>query len=405
MKLNLKTTEHTQITHILYRLRRYPHNQIMESDRMMAGEMLNGGNRKLTIFVLVALLLSSIPLVPTTAADVGNPAELQAQDIQATFDPISEETTITWRNIEDSGGDFDLLDKLYSATYHVYRSSELITSANVDNLQPFYSVVACDEDVIGENPGDCRGMEDKHPGHSATYQVSAGVEGDFYYAIVTELDDGNFTTTFDANASLTGEPVYEKTSPVRSPLNIDAEFNPAASQTNVEWVNYNIINPILPIEGEDAFEIHLWQTTEKINRSNGQTLFSNYTPIAILAPTVDEYTVDVPQQTNREVYYSVTYLLKNWTENGDDYEDVRFLSGNSMENPVIEDNTPPPFVSSVDAFFVPDNGTGITTIAWDDVLSITGEEYRVYRHGDFFNSTNNPYAQLIATVQEGVGEF
>ncbi|MEL0100569.1 MAG: hypothetical protein VW862_02560, partial [Euryarchaeota archaeon] len=310
---------------------------------MMAGEMLNGGNRKLTFFVLIVLLLSSIPLMPTTAADEGNPAELQAQDLQATFVPISEDTTISWSDSEGSGGEFDLLEELYNATYHVYRSSELITSANVGNLQPFHSVIACDEEVIGSNPGDCRGMENKHPGHSTTYQVSAGVEGDFYYAIVTELSDGNFTTTFDINASLIGEPVYEKTSPVRSPLNINAVFNPATSQTSVNWINYNIINPILPTEGEDAFEIHLWQTTEKINRSNGQTLFSVYSPIATLAPTVDSYTVDVPQQTNREVYYSVTYLLKNWTESGDDYEDVRFLSGNSMENPVIEDNTPPPF--------------------------------------------------------------
>ena len=74
MRLSLKTIEQSQITHILHRLRRYPHNQITESDRMMAGEMLNGGNRKLTFFVLVVLLLSSIPLMPTTAADEGNPA-------------------------------------------------------------------------------------------------------------------------------------------------------------------------------------------------------------------------------------------------------------------------------------------------------------------------------------------
>ena len=297
------------------------------------------------------------------------------------------------------------MEDLWDATYHVYRSSENITENNVFELEPFYSVTACDIIAIGSNPGDCRGMEGKHPGHSATYQVSAGIDDHFYYAVITELGDGNYTTRLDLDASLTGSPVYEKTSPIRSPFNLDATFNPATSQTTVEWINYNVINPILPEEGEDAFEINVWQTTEKIDRSNGQTLFTSYSPIATLSPTTSSYVVDIPPQTNREAYYSVTYLLKNWTDSGQDYQDVRFLSQNSLSSPVIEDNTPPPYVSSVDAFFVPSNGTGTTTIAWDDVLIETGEQYRIYRHGDVFNSTNNPYIQLIGTVQEDVSEF
>jgi len=52
-----------------------------------------------------------------------------------------------------------------------------------------------------------------------------------------------------------------------------------------------------------------------------------------------------------------------------------------------------------------DNGTGYTTIVWDDIISEQGEQYRIYRHGEYFNSTNNPYVQLIATVQEGVSSF
>ena len=371
----------------------------------MAGDMLNSGNRKVTYFVLIVLLFSSIPMVPSATADQGEPDEFQAQYINATFDPVSEETTITWRNIADSGGDFDLLEGLWNTTYHVYRSADIITSANVGTLNPFYSVIACDKNVIGSNPGDCRGMENKHPGHSTTFQVSAGVDGDYYYGIVSELPNGSFTTVLTPFASLTGTPVYEKTSPVRSPFNVDATYNPATSTTTVQWINYNSINPVLPEDGEDAFEIHVWQTTQQITRSNGQILFSQYSPIATLTPTETSYVVNVPPQTNRDVFYSVTYLLKNWTDSGDDYEDVRFLSENSMDTPVIEDNSPPPFVSSVDAFFVPNNGTGVTTIAWDDILTETNEEYRIYRHGDIFSSTNNPYAQLIATVPENVSEF
>ena len=255
----------SKIWPFLYRLRRYPHNQFMKSAGTMAGGMLNGGNRKVTVFVLILLLLSSIPLVPTTSADEGFPVELQAQDIEAVFDPVSEETTITWRNIEDFAGDIAILESLWNATYHVYRSSENITEQNVFDLEPFYSVTACDFSV-SQNPGNCQGVNNKHPGHSATYQVSAGIDGYFYYAIVTELEDGSYTTNFDLNASLTGSPVYEKTSPIRSPFNLGATFNPATSQTTVEWINYNVINPILPEEGEDAFEINVWQTTYEMGQ-------------------------------------------------------------------------------------------------------------------------------------------
>ena len=113
------------------------------------------------------------------------------------------------------------------------------------------------------------------------------------------------------------------------------------------------------------------------------------------------YVLDIPPQTNREVYYSVTYLLPNWTEDGSDYEDVRFLSSNAMTSPLLEDNTPPNDVTTVEALFNPlENGTGYTTIAWDGLFSEENEVYKIYRHGEYFSSTNDPYAQLIATVAE-----
>ena len=128
---------------------------------------------------------------------------------------------------------------------------------------------------------------------------------------------------------------------------------------------------------------------------------SGVTKLVTLTSTVSEYVLDVPPLTNREVYYSVTYLLPNWTADGSDYEDTRFLSGNAMTNALLEDNTPPESVDTVEAVFTPnENGTGYTSIVWDGLLSEENEEYRIYRHGEYFNSTNDPYAQLIATVSE-----
>ena len=156
----------------LHRLRRYPHNGITESITVMGGRMLNGGNRRTTYFVLSILLVSSLPMLTNVSAeDVGIPSDLQAQDIQVTFDNVSETTTVTWRNIAQAGGDLDLYAELWDATYHVYRHDAPITSSNIDDLTPWHSVIACDENDISQSL-NCRAAgNNPHPGHSATYQV------------------------------------------------------------------------------------------------------------------------------------------------------------------------------------------------------------------------------------------
>ena len=388
-------------------LRRYSHNRITGSNETMAGGMLNGGNRKTTFFVLSMLLLSSLPMLTNVSADQGTPSDLQAQDIQVSFDNVSETTTVSWRNIEQTGGDLDLYSELWDATYHLYRHDSPITPGNIENLSPWYSVVACDKSSVGQNPLNCRGQggSNPHPGHSATYQVGAGTDGAFYYAITTEHSDGTIFSPLDVNASTVYEPVLELTTPIRSPYNVQADFNPGTSQTTIQWINYNSINPILPETGPDALQINVWQTDFRVQRSNGNSLVepgaSGVTKVATVSSTSTSYVLDVPPQTNREVFYSVTYLLPNWTEDGSDYQDIRFLSSNAMSSALLEDNTPPEDVDTVAGIFTPlENGTGFTSIVWDGLMSEDNEEYRIYRHGEYFISTNDPYAQLIATVAE-----
>ena len=120
-----------------------------------------------------------------------------------------------------------------------------------------------------------------------------------------------------------------------------------------------------------------------------------------MSSTATQYDVDIPPMTSREVFYSVTYLLPNWTAEGFDYEDARFLSNNAMSTAILEDNTPPTPVDTTEALFNPyENGTGYTSISWDNILSEENEIYRIYRHGEYFSSTNDPYAQLIGTISE-----
>ena len=377
----------------LHRLRRYSHNRITQSVETMGGRMLNGGNRRTTYFVLSILLVSSLPMLNTVSADVGIPDELQAQDITVSFDNVSETTTVSWRNIEDTAGNFNLYSELWDAKYHLYRHTAQITPANIDSLSPWTSVTACDQDTISQSI-DCRG--EALGTHEVTYQVGAGTNGTFFYAITTELANGTITSPLDFNASSLYEPVTEITTPIRSPFNVQATFDPGASQTTVQWINYNSLYPILPETGPDALQINVWQTDFQVTRANAETLLTETNPdvtkVATVSSTSTNYVLDIPPQTNREVYYSVTYLLPNWTEDGSDYEDIRFLSSNAMNTPVLEDNTPPDSVTSVTTEFTPDgNGTGYTKITWEGLFSEENEVYKIYRHGEIFSSTNNPY--------------
>ena len=366
------------------------------------------GNQRVSLMLVCLFLISIIPVNSVVAEDQGAPEVMQAQDIDAVFDPVSETTTITWRNTNQLWNE---INDLFAAEYRVYRSSSPIDAANIMNLQYFANTSACTSESIGgsTSPLDCRGINGVHPGHSVSFLVPPGVNGSFYYAITTVLADGTEEYTLDVNASKLYEPVDEVTTPIQTPYNIQAYFEGSTSQTTITWINYNDINPVLPETGDDAYKTRVWRTTYSISRANGQSLLDTlqHAPIAELEAGISSYTYDIPSNTDRNVYYSITYLLPNYSGPGIDYEDVRFLSQNSMQDSLREDNTPPSRAFSVIASFDDNNGsgTGTTTIEWGDAAGEEGESYRIYMADFNFNNTSQSGVQLIATVDEGVEEF
>jgi hypothetical protein len=224
------------------------------------------------------MLLALIPLTPVHAGD-GTPSNMQAQGIQAVFDPSLEVTTITWTNIDSSdlgslAGD---ASKIKDAIYNVYRHSEPVTSSNLATLTPFAQVDACS----ALDTFDC--ASENHPGHSASFAVEPGVNGSFYYAITTTLTDGTEAAELVFNGSQTYTPVVEVTQSVRTPFIISATFDTAASQTTLVWLNWNSISPDLPATGPDALTIRLWRTDYPINsRQMGAYLLAEEMFIATL---------------------------------------------------------------------------------------------------------------------------
>ena len=362
----------------------------------------NGGLR--AVILTAVMLLALAPLSPVQASDnLGEPTNLQAQHIQAVFDNTSETTLITWENIATGGSE---LNGLFSATYKIYRHSSVIDEANLGTLEPFAEVDACDAGEAGGNPFNCQGGT--HSGHSVSFPVDPGTNGTFYYAITTLLANGTEAAELLFNASQIYEPVEEITRSVYTPYIISALFDAANSQTTLNWLNYNSINPVLPTTGPDALEIRIWRTDYQITRELGSYLVSEETPIAVLNATDTSYVVDIPPNTQRSSYYSITYFLPNYTETGEDYEDIRFVGQNTLAEPVVEDNRPPDQPILLSAEFTPnaEAGTGTTTITWGDVAAETDETYRVYRSDQPFTTIlRNDVALLVEGILEGINSY
>ena len=376
----------------------------------MTGSSKAYDGRAIATLLILLMTFSMIPISNASAEDTGNLFHLQAQDIQASFDSSTELTTITWRNI-DSLEQPSALDDFYNAVYKVYRHTEVINQTNIANATLIHEVDACDSEAYAVKYLCLGGTNGSHPGHSYSYLVDPGTNDSFYYGITTTItDQANIETTYDSlilNESATYDEIIEITTPVRTPYNLMATFDPTSSVTSLSWINYNDIFYVLPDNGPDAYQTRIWMTTQPITRNSAVSLFASMSPAVQLAPGVSSYDIQIPEDTDRQVYYAVTYLLPNYFGSGQDYEDIRFLSNNALTSPLSEDNMPANPVTSSNSFFAANSqtGSGTTTITWSDVSGEDGETYAVYSSGEAFNSTNQFGATQIALVNEGISEY
>ena len=225
--------------------------------------------------------------------------------------------------------------------------------------------------------------------------VEQGTNDSFYYGITTSITgQDSIVSTYDSliiNESATYDPINESTTPIRTPYNLQASFDPTSSITTLSWINYNDIFQILPETGANAYQTRIWQTDSQLSRNTSQTLLQGESPIAYLGPGVSSYELSIPVDTDREVYYAVTYLLPNYLAVGQDYEDIRFLSNNALSTPLAEDNMPPDAATLVSASFAaqPETGGGQTTIFWSDISGEEGESYAIFTSGAEFSKTTD----------------
>ncbi len=370
------------------------------TDRSKAHE-----GRAVATLLILLMGLSALPITNVSAEDYGDLFHLQAQDIEATFDNDTELTTITWRNI-DSLEQPSALDNFFTAIYNVYRHTEAIDSSNIDNATLVHQVTACDNAVYQIKYSCLGGDNGSHTGHNFSFLVSPGTNSTFYYGITTTISSVEYDSLI-SNESSTFEPVFEKTTPIRTPFNLQAEFDASSSSTTLSWVNYNDIFQILPESGPNAYQTLIYETNVPMTRENSQDLTVQNPPIAQLASGISSYELTIPQNTDRQVFYSVSYLLPNFVTQGENYIDIRFLSNNALTESVKEDNTPPQRVNGVNAVFnpTPNSGGGVTQISWTDIFTEQDETYAIYTSGELFNNTEIYSSTKISEVAESVSEF
>ena len=252
----------------------------------MRGRSKAYDGRAIAILLILLMGFSTLPITNVSAEDTGDLYHLQAQDISASFDGATELTTITWRNI-DSLDQPNALDNFFNAVYNIYRHTEIIDSQNVDNATLIAEVDACDSETYSVKYLCLGGANGSHPGHTFSYLVEPGTNDSFYYGITTSITgQDNAVSTYDSlivNDSATYEPTNESTTPIRSPYNLQANFNPTTSVTTLSWINYNDIFFILPETGEEAYQTRIWQSSSPINRNTSQTVLNGLTPVAELS--------------------------------------------------------------------------------------------------------------------------
>ena len=367
-------------------------------------------NSRVPMLLITLMLGSLITWAPpvTAEGETSDPAELQAQNIGAFFDSVTETTTVQWSNIETEN--YPLMLQMQQSRYLVYRHNAPLNETVVANLNPWANVSMCPS----VNPGDCSGMM-----FTETYPLPAGTNGTYYYAIVTYFennDDTDSTNDYEytldevtyspshvgnyvhgeANVS---EGIMELTNEITAPFFVQANYVESLSVTDISWVNLNTIVPdSLPEVGEAAYEIAIYRHLDVAERGTWASIPKVQIAQLSAGETFFRYTIG--PDTDTDAYYSVTYIYLG-------YEDVRFLGTNTLAESIHEDNVAPEAVTGVAASFVaePMGGTGNTTITWTDLESETDEIYHIWRSGSPINDTSATGVELVGLVGEGEESF
>ena len=336
---------------------------------------------------LVLLLLVTFPIQSVQAEEADG--TLQARETQAEFFPPTESTILQWRNIYTTDG--LLLDQLRMATYEVHRTDRGGFSPNSINPDTLIAedIPACYMNDLNEV---CSGKL-----HSLVYEPEPGVQRGISYAVITVLRDGTRTEDVDIGLSQTPEGHIEIVAESVAPEQFSASYDVANQSTVFSW------RPACP---QNMLSYALYQHSTPATKSTwdsmDKTLVSNSIPA-----NAKGYSIDWSNESvERSTYYSLTCFYPAYCDDDGCYlarEDTRFYSGNTLQNPIVEDNQAPRYGGSLTAQFNPDESQ--TMLQWGNVFQDDIDKIRIYHSSKEIVSLEQGGIQVLADLDEASIEF
>ena len=338
--------------------------------------------------VFMFLLFVMVFPIQSVVADE-NDSSLQARETQAEFLPDIETTMLHWRNIETADG--LLLDQLKMATYEVHRkeNGRFFSNSITPETLIAQDIPACYMNDLNEV---CSGKA-----HSIMYEPSPGTQSNVYYAIVTVLRDGTRTEDVNIGFSQTPDGHIEIVAPSIAPEEFTASYDVTNQTTHFSW------RPSCPQSGlSHALYEHSAPASKSTWDSMDKMLVTNFIP-----SDASEFSFEWENESvERSVYYSLTCFYPPYCDDDGCYparEDTRFHSGNTLQNPIVEDNQAPRFAGSLSAQY--NSNESQTVLQWSQVLQNDIAKVRIYHASKEIVSVEQGGVQVLAELDSNSIEF
>ncbi len=303
-----------------------------------------------SVFVLTALLFFSAIAVTNATAFSSDPID----GLTATFDPITEETTIHVTLIDTN--DAGLLDELKQASWSLVRDGVIVQ----ENIQ------LC---TMAMTNSECSGSQ-----FNLTHYPPAGSDGESTYLVgVSEL-----------SWSMAAPGVVESVSPIVEIENLTGIYSDDVTTLSWDYPESIAMNHSIMIYSHES----------PATRDNWNSLTKTIVSSSVAAGTTNFEINHSSSSVEREIYYSVTLLYET-------SEDTRFLGSNTLTVPVKEDNIAPLFVGELTSTF--NSELDMTTIDWGAGISDEDLMINIYRSQMELPllDTNN----LVATVASSLSSY
>jgi hypothetical protein len=284
-----------------------------------------------------------IPLINAVQANGDEEEYLEAKNLTAIVDNENETVTLLWENIDTLN--YLILQDLKTTNYSLYRSDEPLNSSNYQQAELIAdNIQAC---LTSDDFTDCRNRE-----HIVVYNIPPNTDGNYYYGIVSILENGTATDNFSLGDAALNQPVYEYGSPITSPYGLQANYNLDNSTTQLSWIDASRVDSSIDTNHTTSIWSHLTQA----NRSNWDTL--NKTQIITnVSSSVNTFEIIHSSNVSRANYYTVIHTFEG-------QNDTRFLSGNTLTQALIEDNIGSLITGTLQAEFNATNSQ--TSMNWTD---------------------------------------